>query len=78
MPFIPDDQKDPGIEHFEPENVGQLTWAVYRICRDHFLRDESFKRIADVRAALASATHELNRRYFDEYEDEKREQNGDA
>lgn len=78
MPYIPDERKDETVRHIEPLDVGELTWTIYIICRDHFLRDPSFKRIADVRAALVSSAHELNRRYFDAYEDEARERNGEA
>ena len=78
MPYIKDDKKDEAVRHIEPLDAGELTWTLYIICRDYFLREGRFQQIADVRAALVSTGHELDRRYFDSYEDEKREENGEA
>ena len=77
-PYIEEDRKDEAVRHIEPNGAGELTWTLYVICRDYFLREGRFQQICDVRGALKTIDRELERRYFDAYEDAKRKENGEA
>lgn len=80
MPYIEHASK-PGVISYGSDNVGELTWELFTMARAYGMGDEtreSFKRHAEVIAALDCAKEEYRRRFLNPYEDRKREANGDA
>ena len=61
-----------------PTSVGELTYAFTRIGVDYLRMGLDFQHIAEVIAALECTKAEIQRRVVADYEDRKREENGDV
>jgi hypothetical protein len=59
--------------------AADLTFVLYKISRDYWFRNgKRYQQIAEIRGALMGVVHELDRRYFDEYEADALTRNGDV
>lgn len=78
MPYIDPFSRTLIDDGHPPEDVGQLTYAITRLCR-HYLsfKQGRFRDLADVVAALECAKLEFYRRTTAPYEDRKLAENGD-
>ena len=64
-----------------PLDVGELTFVLYRECMEYVgqvHRQANFQTWAEVLGALEATKLELYRRHVAQYEDRKREVNGDV
>lgn len=80
MPYIPKGQKDKLDKGASPENVGELTYVLYKTCLDYIdgQAPARFECYAGVLGALESTKAELYRRRIAPYEDAKILENGDV
>ena len=61
-----------------PQDVGQLTYVLYRTCLDYLGPNPRFTQFAEVLGALSATENEFYRRQVAPYEDIKILQNGDV
>ena len=78
MPYISKDNR-PYAEQ-APLNVGELTYAITRVCLGYLDDEEhlNFEAIGQVIAALEASKLEFYRRVVAPYEDVKKVENGDV
>ena len=79
MPYITKDRRftlyrDP--QDF-PKNPGELNYLFYSICQEYIRRNRCYQSFNDVTGALENCKLEIYRRMTAQYEDIKREENGD-
>lgn len=78
MPYIPQAAREL-LQVQTPQNVGELTYVLYRTARDYFAaRGGRYQQIAEVMGALAATQAEFYRRVAADYEDTKMMENGDV
>ena len=75
MPYIPQSRRE-RVDDLAPDHVGDLTYAIYKLCRAY--PSLHFQDKAEVIAALECAKLEYYRRHVAPYEDQKIEENGDV
>ncbi len=77
MPYIV--KEDRCVAARYPETSGQLNYAFTNLIRKYLrTKGHSYATFNDIVGALEGAKLEFNRRIVVEYEDKKREQNGDV
>ena len=80
MPYIPDEDR-PRVEESGPINDGELAYLLYAYAVRYLKSNRSSMKFEDrnaVAGVIYSVHGEFRRRFVDEYEDTKREQNGDV
>lgn len=83
MPYIPHSRRtsiDPlmlGLEHVI-ETPGDLAYVVFRLMRGFWARKPGFSQWAAMRGAIEDQVDEFRRRVVEEYEHDKRKENGDV
>lgn len=86
MPYIDQkrrDELDPFIDGlirgplYSLFNAGDLAYILFRLMKYFWLRSPSFTHWAVLRGTVNDQVDEFRGRYVREYEDRKREQNGD-
>lgn len=81
MPYISENNKEiidnQTIGQFNRNTVGELVYAIYRLCLNVLPEKPSFVSYAVVMGALVCTMLELYRRKIAPYEDEKIKDNGD-
>lgn len=86
MPYIKQEGRDrmePALEELEtcgPYDVGELTYLLYRVCKDYVYpaHRARYKDLAEVLGALEATKQEFYRRIVAPYEDKKIKENGDV
>jgi hypothetical protein len=81
MPYIEDVNRrcDLARAVAVPANEGELAYALAVVCDDYIAHKErSYEMLTGVVAQLESVKHEIQRRFVDPYEDEKRAVNGEV
>lgn len=86
-PYIKQEDREkfrPGLEDLkeilEAKQLpkGELTYLVYSQALSYFTGRESYTNISDAISALNDAGEELRRRFLNDYEDKKIDENGDV
>lgn len=76
-PYVPEEDRR-ALRHREPRTSGELNYAITRLVLD-FLSDlPSYMEYNEVIGALECAKLELYRRRIAQYEDRKKEENGEV
>jgi hypothetical protein len=76
-PYIPILDRTQALK--EPQDVGELTYAITKLCADYLGRKlESYAHYAEVMGALACTHEEIYRRRIAPYEDRAIARNGDV
>jgi hypothetical protein len=79
MPYIPKHRR--AEAELWPQNVGELTFAVYLLIIEYWRRQGAgarFQHIAEIFGALKSAESEFIRNIAEPYEKQKQAENGDV
>jgi hypothetical protein len=78
MPYITQPQKQEIDNGRHPEDVGELTYKLYRTCVEYLLdHSDTYLTRAQVLGAVNAVSQEFYRREVAPYEEIKRIQNGD-
>lgn len=77
MPYIKHYKRDVIDPIVVPEDVGGLTFVLYKQCLIYLGTSPRYQNYAEVMGALEATKLELYRRHIAPYEDTKIEENGD-
>lgn len=77
MPYIDTPSRQRLIKK-PPQNVGELTYIIYKACRQYLKPEYRYQDLAEVIAALEASKLEFYHRVVRPYEEEKIKESGDV
>lgn len=81
MPYIHHEQRQPLdqlLYGLEPQTPGDLAYVIYRLMLRYWQKKPGYARWAELRGVVDDQVDEFRRRVINDYEDRKRQENGDV